>query len=1132
MTSWKLIGRSMRFYWRTNLGVMLGVLVSTAVLVGSLVVGDSVDKTLRESALVRLGNVQLAMQSEEYFFRAALADELGGDLGQPTAAVISLPGVAVKGSTARAGSVGVLGVDDNFWRMAARNSPNPPVDMPEGGVIINEPLARQLSARQGDRIVLTVEKPGQLPPEAPLSSDKRSDLTAVLTVTVAAVASPAQMGHFSLHANQVPPMTAFLPREFLAGEIDRSGRANMLLVGTGDKPPPAVAHVQQALQQRYILDDLGIQIRPLEKLDAVELRTSRVYMAPPVAAAAGALKDNGIGLLSYFVIDIASGNRMTPYSMVTAIGPLHRHEAGLGEPVPRAIAPLGAELADDQIILGDWTRDDFVSQGGPPPAVNEKIKLTYFTLGQMRQLQTQSTDFRLGGTVPMTGIANDPTLLPDFPGIAGKEIRRDLDGLMPIDLTRIRMKDEDYWDKHRGTPKAFISLAAGQRIWGNRYGDLTAIRWPSSDPAGDAPVIAESLKGSLDVASLGLSFRPVRDEAMAAASPATDFGQLFLGFSVFLIVSSSLLTGLLFVLGVQQRQEQVGMLLAVGIPAGRIRRLLLAEGLAVSVIGALLGVVAGMLYTRLMLAGLSGVWSQAVGSYAIAFALKPLTLAMGFGASVCIAAATIFLAIRRQARRPASQLLSGLDAPGGRWRLRPWLGVAAIVLLAGGAALMAAGLLGGDARQPAGAAYFFGAASMILVSIMLGCWLLLAWLGAGKGRRRLGFAGLAIRNAARRPGRSMGTIALLACGTFMIVAVAANRHDPAGDVRQRSSPTGGYSLIGRTSLPVFRDLNTADGRKHFGLDRDAHVKAMEGVSILPLRVRQGADASCLNLNKPSQPQILGVDAVSLAQRGAFRFARAAAGFDVGEGWRMLDRQLESGVVPAVADVNTITWSMGKRPGDEVVIVDDAGRHTRLLLVGMIDNSILQGSLVISQANFQRHFPAQDGFGMFLIDAPPAGEAAVAASLTDRLSESGMEVTASGDRLRELARVEHTYLSIFEALGGLGLILGTVALAVVVLRNVLERRGELAILRAVGFTKRKLQLLVLCEHFILLGLGIIAGVLSAMPAILPAILSPGAIIPYNSLGQVLMGIFLSGLLWAALAVLAGVRGPLIEALRAE
>ena len=52
-------------------------------------------------------------------------------------------------------------------------------------------------------------------------------------------------------------------------------------------------------------------------------------------------------------------------------------------------------------------------------------------------------------------------------------------------------------------------------------------------------------------------------------------------------------------------------------------------------------------------------------------------------------------------------------------------------------------------------------------------------------------------------------------------------------------------------------------------------------------------------------------------------------------------------------------------------------------------------------------------------------------------------------------VQNTYLGTFQILGGLGLLLGSAGLGIIVLRNVLERRGELGLLLAVGFRPRAL-----------------------------------------------------------------------------
>src|SRR5258706_8887248 len=69
MTLWTLVWRSLRFHARAHLGVVLGAVVGSAALVGALVVGDSVRGSLREMALARLGNVDVALSGGDRFFR-------------------------------------------------------------------------------------------------------------------------------------------------------------------------------------------------------------------------------------------------------------------------------------------------------------------------------------------------------------------------------------------------------------------------------------------------------------------------------------------------------------------------------------------------------------------------------------------------------------------------------------------------------------------------------------------------------------------------------------------------------------------------------------------------------------------------------------------------------------------------------------------------------------------------------------------------------------------------------------------------------------------------------------------------------------------------------------------------------
>jgi ABC-type antimicrobial peptide transport system permease subunit len=146
---------------------------------------------------------------------------------------------------------------------------------------------------------------------------------------------------------------------------------------------------------------------------------------------------------------------------------------------------------------------------------------------------------------------------------------------------------------------------------------------------------------------------------------------------------------------------------------------------------------------------------------------------------------------------------------------------------------------------------------------------------------------------------------------------------------------------------------------------------------------------------------------------------------------------------------------------------------------------------------------------------------------------GADATGTAERLAQFHRVENTYLSTFQTLGGLGLLLGTVGLAAVLFRNVLERRRELALLAAVGYRRGHFLLMVAAENALLLAGGLAAGAVCAALAITPAVVERGGTVPLSSGGALLLfAVFVTGLLSSIIAVRLATRSPVLAALRSE
>ena len=286
--------------------------------------------------------------------------------------------------------------------------------------------------------------------------------------------------------------------------------------------------------------------------------------------------------------------------------------------------------------------------------------------------------------------------------------------------------------------------------------------------------------------------------------------------------------------------------------------------------------------------------------------------------------------------------------------------------------------------------------------------------------------------------------------------------------------------------------------------------------VFSLLLSSGEDASCLNLAKPVRPRILGVPDDFIA-RGRFGLGNELA------------VPPSYGMIPAAGDADSVQWQLGGGPH---VITGETGEELPLTFVGLLPFSIFASELLISESNFRELFPSEQSPRYFLIETPPGAEDAVAAALRRNLGEIGLEVRGTREILDELAGVQNAYLSTFLTLGGLGVVLGTVALAAALLRNAFERRGEFALMLATGFSRRAIAGLLVMENAGLLIAGLLCGSASALVAVAPQLGSVNADVNWAAVIALMAAIMGVGLTACIVAATVSVRGNLVEALRAE
>ncbi|MEM7480396.1 MAG: ABC transporter permease [Acidobacteriota bacterium] len=1135
--------RGLIHHWRPNLAVAAGAAVATAVLTGALLVGDSMRASLRGLTLDRLGEIDHALVVPSQIARES-AERLQEQLGDPSQGGSRVvPAIVLRGSAVAADSrrratrVGIYGIEESFADLFEDGTPLAEGLTRQSGqifppAVLNQALAADLGVAPGDGLLLSFEGQDEIPRATLAGGADSQETIEALRATVAAVIPDTGPGRFGLAPSQELPRTLYVPLRDIQRAANRNPRddrrrwINALLVSDGESPVDLDAAVRQA----FPLADLGLDLHRADGRLIVESRD--FVLRPPVAEAITAVATEAGAtvqpVLSYLANEMAVGDRSTAYATIAAFE----------TPVPEAFGELtlidgtpAPPLADGDILLDTWTAEDLEASSG------DALTLTYYAVGPRDELITRRADFRVAGIVALDGLAVDPRLTPEFPGIAEAGDISSWDPPFPVDLDAVTERDEDYWDRYRAAPKGFVAPAAGARLWSNRFGELTSLRLaPAADFEGSdglaalEPSLRSELPGRLPLDATGLTFLAVKERGLEGASGATDFTGLFLGFSMFLIASAALLVALLFRLAVERRAPEWGLRLAMGFPLAAVRRQVLTEGLVLAAAGALAGTALAVLYGRLLLRALAVWWSPLIDAPFLELAVEPTTLLIGAVAAVALVAGVLVLAVRRLGRQTTLGLLagtwsaSGADGSrvaGGKARRAAWILGATAALLLAASLLLSTG--GGEAAP----GLFFALGATLCAT---GFAAFAAWCRAAGARGRTAevpirgsAAALAARNSTSQPGRSLLSVILVACACFVLVSVTANRKTGPQDAADRASGTGGYALVGETDVPVRRDPARFESLEEMGFEAPKAAR-VAAAGVVPFRLLPGEDASCLNLYQPEEPRVLGAPA-EFIERGGFHFRAASS--EVDNPWSLLERDLGPGVIPAIGDYASVRWILHLGLGGELELTSDSGEPVRLRIVGLLEGSLFQSELIVAEDRFLEHFASHDGYGYFLVEE---GAPEVIEALEEGFEDYGFDGQGTAEKIAAYLAVENMYLTTFQALGGLGLLLGTLGLGVVMVKNVVERRGELAALRAFGFRRGKLARLVVLENAFLLVVGIALGAVAGLAAVAPHLLAGRGQAPWFSLLALLATVFAVGTLAGLAAAWGSLKIPLLETLK--
>lgn len=1130
-----MVGLALKGLWhyrRTHAAVVAGVACAVAVLAGAWLVGASVRGSLEGLVTARLGRTDLVVAAENPF-GDTLGERLRAHAGASIAGaapLFALEGVVThQESRRRAGKVSVYGVDARFFEFHGVT-----VAAPSGSnVLLSPDLADELGAVEADALVLRVARPTDIPIDS--LHARKDDVGRSMRLRVQGRLEPGATGGFSLSPSQGPVRAIFVDLARIQRDLDQPGRVNALLVSRTTGAALDAAAVTAALDAVLEAEDLGLTVEPVISASSGSPVSSPLLMVETasglmsddvvsaVALASGASADAITPVLSWLANRMTVNGKATPYSLVAGLGP-----AAAGDAELAALLKSSGTGGTPPIVLNEWTARDLSAR------VGDSLEMEYYRWLDEGRLVTERATFRVAGVGPIRGLAADRRLSPPYPGITDSESVSDWDPPFPIDLKLVRPSDEDYWDRYRTTAKAFVPIETAQRLWGTRYGKVSSLRLPAGEggAAEDrARSMASAITKVIGPAGGGLTIADVRAQNVAASAGATDFGAYFSYFSFFLVVSALLLTALFFRLGVEQRLREIGVLRATGYSLRTIQQLSIIEGALVAVAGAVAGVGLAVGWAALMMYGLRTWWVGAVGTTALTLHVDAAALAMGAVGGVVASILCIALTVRGLSRHSPRELLAGsAGATNVRHtsRASAWAAVTAVLAM-----VLTVATVAGEVPAAAG---FFGAGGLVLVSGIAALASRLRRRGVGvlHGSGTAALMRFGWQNAGWRPGRSLTSTGLVAAAAFLLVSVDAFRKDTSA-ASGRAGGTGGFALIAESVLPLVNDPADPAGREALGLMFDQSDTALSGVSLVAARLRPGDDASCLNLYQPKQPRVVGVPD-TLIHEGRFAFAASLADSEAERAnpWLLLNEEQPDGAVPAIVDATSLQYVLHAAVGDEVVIDAETIRPIRLRIVATLADSVLQGEILIGDRAFTRVFPDVAGYRMLLVDVGAdrtGGLDGIAATIEERLEPYGVDAQESLRKLEAYHRVENTYLSTFQTLGGLGLILGTVGLAAVTLRNVFERRRELALLASAGYRVRELSVLIVSETLALVMAGLLIGAVAALLSIAPVLIERGGRPPALSMIW-LAAVAVCGVAAALIATRAVRRLPLVASLRSE
>ncbi|TYR20857.1 ABC transporter permease [Corynebacterium urealyticum] len=614
----------------------------------------------------------------------------------------------------------------------------------------------------------------------------------------------------------------------------------------------------------------------------------------------------------------------------------------------------------------------------------------------------------------------------------------------------------------------------------------------------------------------------VSEELSAEISKALSFVSYFLvAFGLVGLLVGTFIIANTFSMIVAQRMREFALLRALGVSRGQLTASVVLEAVVVGVLGSALGVLAGMGLVKVIYAVLE---STGAGLPAGGIVLTPLAVALPMIVGVLVTILSAWAPARSAgATRPVEAMRSGDASSSSSLVGRTIAGGLALTV---GVAVALAGALG-DGWSTKTRAILVGAAAVLVI---LGTF-------------------LASPAVARRAVPAIGRIVGLPFGTVGALARKNSARNPRRTATTAFALTLGLALVGAVGMLG------ASMKASVAEVTETAVKAdfvATGPSNSGFPVPNGAVDAVQETPGVGAVGVLGSSLVNIEGIGAFAgqpFANYYGGnphdgivVDTVEGTTDL---AEEGFIADTKTAASHGWKVGE---SYPVHLGKTPAGKKLPLLGTYEPNQALGPYVLSRAGVEGVQPSAQGqwpgqIMALMVTAAPGeggGEQSVPTELQEELREATrdyivVQVLTPAEASGEAAVMVDQMLNILYALLALAIIVAILGIVNTLALNVIERRQEIGMLRAIGTMRGQIRRMITLKAVQIAVYGAIVGVLIGLGlgwAFVTVLAGEGLeelAVPWLQLVLMLLGSALVGVVAAAWPAIKAGRTPPLEAI---